>query len=125
MRPAAFLGGWSALHEIGGTRMTGESKRVASLVASEQQNQTVTIKRPIPVHITYFTARIEDDGKLKLFNDVYGHEPKIMLGIEGKAHTIKREKEETGPIRAEAIGSLADTQREAKQDWRRRVFDNY
>jgi len=60
----------------------------------------------------------------KLFPDVYGHESKIALGMEGKAHLIPKEKT---PVRAEAIGSLAEstgTGGYAKKDLVHRVFGN-
>ena len=63
------------------------------------------------------------DGKLKLFPDVYGHESKIALGMEGKAHLIPKEKT---PVRAEAIGSLAEstgTGGYAKKDLVHRVLE--
>ena len=34
----------------------------------------VDLARPIPVHITYFTAWVDDSGKLQLRSDVYGHD---------------------------------------------------
>ena len=33
------------------------------------------------VHMTYFTAWVDDDGKVKTFADIYGHESRIALGI--------------------------------------------
>jgi hypothetical protein len=78
--------------------------------------------------MTYFTAAVDDDGKLKLFPDIYGHESKIALGMEGKAHLIPRGKEDKAPISAEAIGSLSQAtvpaSRFGKQEWLRRAFDN-
>ncbi len=34
----------------------------------------VNLSRHIPVHITYFTAWVDDSGKLQLRSDVYGHD---------------------------------------------------
>lgn len=108
------------------------AQKVSSVIAaSTQPNNTINLKTKIPVHMTYFTAVVEPDGKLRLFGDVYGHEPRIALGIEGKAHLIPREKEDTGPVRVEAVGSLAEatgTPKSAvgpKQDWARKAFGNY
>lgn len=105
------------------------AQRVASAVAGNTPNNTVNLKAKIPVHMVYFTAHVEEDGKLKLFNDVYGHEPRIALGIEGKAHLIPKEKDDTGPVRVEAVGSLAEAKRDSaiapKQDWARKAFGNY
>ena len=74
--------------------------------------------------MTYFTAAV-DDGKLKTFADIYGHETRIAMGMEGKAHLIPKTKEDTGPIRAEAVGALAETKAGAtKRDWMTRAFSN-
>ena len=106
------------------------AQKVSSVIAaSTQPNNTINLKTRIPVHMTYFTAVVEPDGKLRLFNDVYGHEPRIALGMEGKAHLIPREKEDTGPV--EAVGSLAEAVAPPKsavgpkQDWARKAFGNY
>jgi murein L,D-transpeptidase YcbB/YkuD len=101
------------------------AQRVAAAIApGAAQNSAVNIGRKIPVHITYFTAAVVQDGTLKLFPDVYGHESKIALGMEGKAHLIPKEKT---PVRAEAIGSLAESTGSggyAKKDLVHRVFGN-
>ena len=101
------------------------AQRVAAAFApGGAQNNQVNLGRKIPVHITYFTAAVVQDGTLKLFPDVYGHESKIALGMEGKAHLIPKEKT---PVRAEAIGSLAEstgTGGYAKKDLVHRVFGN-
>ena len=35
----------------------------------------------IPVHIAYFTIRVEADGSLKGFDDVYGHNQKLIAAM--------------------------------------------
>jgi L,D-transpeptidase YcbB len=100
------------------------AQRVAAAFApGGAQNNQVNLGRKIPVHITYFTATVGDDGKLKQFADVYDHESKIALGLEGKAHLIPKEK---GPAVAEAIGSLAESRGPgyAKKDLVHKVFGN-
>ena len=37
----------------------------------------VNLTRHIPVHITYFTAWVDDSGKLQLRSDVYGHDAEM------------------------------------------------
>ncbi len=45
----------------------------------------VTLPRPVPVHIVYFTAAVDDTGALKQFDDIYGYDRKAreMLGLGG------------------------------------------
>jgi hypothetical protein len=77
------------------------------------------------VHITYFTAMVGEDGKLELFPDIYGHEIRIAMGMEGKAHLIPKTAADKGPIRAEAIGRLSESGGGASgADWVRRAFGN-
>ena len=102
--------------------------RVTAAIKGGPQNNQISLSHKFPVHMTYFTAAVGDDGKLKLFADIYGHESKIALGMEGKAHLIPHSKEDKGPIRAEAIGALSQStspgSRFGKQEWMRRAFDN-
>ena len=99
------------------------ANRVAAAFKSGPQNNTVNLSRKIPVHITYFTAAVDDDGKLKLFGDLYEHESKIALGMEGKAHLIPRWKENA--VNADVVGRLSETSGSgyAKKDPVRRTFE--
>jgi L,D-transpeptidase YcbB len=42
-----------------------------------------TLKTHIPVHITYFTLRVDEDGHIRSFGDVYGHNKQLitLLGL--------------------------------------------
>ena len=62
--------GWSAAH-------------VGGLIASGRNNE-VRLTKPIPVHVTYFTASVDDAGKLRTFDDLYGHDSRIASALEGK-----------------------------------------
>src|SRR5581483_4971947 len=108
------------------------ANRVAAAFNGGPQNNQVSIGRRIPVHITYFTAAVEPDGKLRLFADIYDHESKIALGMEGKANLIPRWKEDAAPAHAEPIGHLSESTNDTfgKKDWGRRalsggVFGNF
>ncbi len=57
-------------------------------------NNELKLARPIPIHLTYFTAWVDDDGKLQTASDIYGHENRVHLGLEGKTHLIVQPKEE-------------------------------
>lgn len=54
---------------------------VDSAVAS-RKNQHVNLKQPIPVHITYFTARVEKNGKITYFSDLYGHDTRMARALK-------------------------------------------
>ena len=38
----------------------------------------VTLKNHIPVHIMYFTLRVDADGTIRSYGDVYGHNKKLI-----------------------------------------------
>lgn len=68
--------------------------RVQQLANAGPENNEVRLTKKVPIHITYFTAWVDDDGTLKTFNDIYNHESKVHLGLEGKAHLIAKPREE-------------------------------
>ncbi len=45
-------------------------------------NRGVNLKRKIPVHVTYFTAWVEEDGKMRTFRDIYGHDRRIAYALK-------------------------------------------
>ncbi len=101
------------------------SDRVRSLAAPEAApNNQINLTRKLPVHVTYFTAAVEDDGKTRYFNDIYGHEERIALGIEGKVHLVKAVPEPQDRVRAEPVARLAETKTGGAplRDWARNVF---
>jgi len=106
------------------------ASRVASAMGpGGAPNNPVNLGRKVPVHITYFTAAVAEDGKLQQFGDIYDHEGKIALGLEGKAHLIPRWKEDKSPTQAEAIGSLAESTSTndgfGKKDWARKAMGSF
>jgi murein L,D-transpeptidase YcbB/YkuD len=45
------------------------------------EHKTVKLPRPIPVHILYFTAWVEDNGTLQFRKDIYGHDAKLAAAL--------------------------------------------
>ena len=44
----------------------------------------VALEQKIPVYITYFTLRVNDDGSFSTFNDLYGHDARMNAALSGK-----------------------------------------
>src|SRR5690606_33443543 len=44
--------------------------------------RTVPLARPVPVHFVYFTAWPEADGRLRLYDDVYGHDAVLAVALD-------------------------------------------
>jgi murein L,D-transpeptidase YcbB/YkuD len=42
----------------------------------------VNLKRPIPVHLTYFTAHVDEAGRLQRRPDIYGHNARLTKALE-------------------------------------------
>ncbi|MFM9938488.1 MAG: murein L,D-transpeptidase [Hyphomicrobiaceae bacterium] len=105
-------------------KMATDKVRSLAAVGAPANNQ-INLTRKIPVHVTYFTASVEDDGKARYFPDVYGHENRINLALEGKAHLIAKVNEPKGPVRAEPVASLFEAaQKSGPRDWVRNAFTN-
>ena len=64
----------------------------AARVESAIQNgydQHVALSRKIPVHITYFTLWVNDDGSVSTFGDLYGHDARIAAALFGDSVGFK------------------------------------
>ena len=84
------------------------------------------MSKKFPVHIAYFTAWANDAGEIQYFNDVYGYETNIHLGLEGKAHMIVKRKEDLGPVRAEVVGRMVETKPSpVNKEWMKTIFKTF
>jgi murein L,D-transpeptidase YcbB/YkuD len=77
--------GWDAAH-------------VNDMLRTGPHNNEIAIERKIPVHITYFTALVDEGGKLHTFSDVYGHERRIIQALEGKWDQIVKGRDHLAPV---------------------------
>ena len=48
-------------------------------------SQDVPLDTHIPVHVTYMTARVTEDGKLETYGDVYGLDSRVAAALTGNA----------------------------------------
>lgn len=55
-------------------RLAGVTRTELETMAADGQTRTVPLARPVPVHITYFTAVPGPDNKLRYLNDIYGRD---------------------------------------------------
>ena len=58
----------------------------AARVGSAVENgydQHVALKHKTPVHITYFTFWVNDDGSISNFADIYGHDTRMATALFG------------------------------------------
>jgi murein L,D-transpeptidase YcbB/YkuD len=52
-------------------------EKVSAAMKGDKE-QSVTVKNPEPVYITYNTAWVDENGKLNFRNDIYGHDKETM-----------------------------------------------
>ena len=54
--------------------------RVASAIRGSGDNHVV-LQQKIPVYISYFTLRVNDDGSISTFRDLYGHDARMAAAL--------------------------------------------
>jgi murein L,D-transpeptidase YcbB/YkuD len=59
-------------------------EQIDALAKAAQPNSAVALERKIPVHITYFTASVDADGKATFAGDIYGHDARLLSGLNGQ-----------------------------------------
>ena len=64
--------------------MAGPPARVKELW-DKGDNSSVALDKKIPVHMVYFTAVVDDSGKVETFADVYGLDRKLAAALFGDA----------------------------------------
>ena len=48
-----------------------------------RSGNSVALDKPLPVYLVYFTARVEDNGHLATFADIYGNDGRVMSALRG------------------------------------------
>lgn len=66
--------------------------RIEELI-TEEKTVTLELQRPLPVHIVYFTAFIQDDGKVGFRDDVYGIDEDLIGKLQRREVVRERQKE--------------------------------
>lgn len=75
-----------------------DDAHVKSLVDADADENPIALDRKVPVHITYFTSWIDKDGKEQSAKDVYGHEKRITLALQGRFDEIERGPDHLAPV---------------------------
>ncbi len=55
----------------------------ASFIGANKPNNKIDLERSIDVHNTYFTVVANEDGSLRSIADIYGHDRRILMALEG------------------------------------------
>lgn len=68
-------------------------------------DNAIKLDSPVPVHITYFTASVEEDLTVKTSPDVYEHEKRVTLALKGRFDRIV--KLDPKPVDIKAVEARA------------------
>ncbi|MBU2580216.1 MAG: L,D-transpeptidase family protein [Alphaproteobacteria bacterium] len=52
---------------------------------AKSRGENIDLEKPIPVHVTYFTIEVDDDGKIDVHRDIYGLDNRLASKLEGKS----------------------------------------
>ncbi|MEQ1670304.1 MAG: L,D-transpeptidase family protein [Hyphomicrobium sp.] len=74
-----------------------DKRKINELITTGPEDNDIALDKPMPVHVTYFTAWVDEAGKLKSFPDVYGHQKRIILGLEGRWGEIVKNRDHLLP----------------------------
>jgi murein L,D-transpeptidase YcbB/YkuD len=103
------------------------AKEVDELLDGNPEEVGVPLNQHIPVHITYFTAQVDDNGEVTTENDVYGHEKRITQALEGKWDSIDKGSDHLAQVElAQRLNDAESTGRaNARRSGRRVVSRGY
>ncbi len=74
------------------------AEKVQQLLDDGPEDNKIALDHKIPVHITYFTTVPDASGKIRSFTDLYGHEERISLALEGQWGDIDIPPDHLAPI---------------------------
>ncbi|CEJ88611.1 ErfK/YbiS/YcfS/YnhG family protein [Hyphomicrobium sp. GJ21] len=118
--PERGLFGQSSRALSHGCLRVGDPRRTAEVILQEDKGYSpekvgelwnggadVTLSKPVPVYLVYFTARVDEDGKLRTYGDIYGNDNRVMSALRG--HPVRYNAPEAiDPTEADAPGAISD-----------------
>ncbi|MEQ1670214.1 MAG: L,D-transpeptidase family protein, partial [Hyphomicrobium sp.] len=73
----------------------------------------ITLDRPVPIHIGYFTAWADDALTVRIFADPYGHEERVRLALDNKWKEIDKGDDHLAAIDTWELKAVRVVQRPA------------
>lgn len=62
-------------------------EKLTQVIASGEQ-KTITLPKPLPVHLVYLTAWVNKDGSVNFRDDIYGRDNRLAEGLKRARHMI-------------------------------------
>lgn len=84
-----------------------DAEKVQAAMRDGPRNNEIVIEKKIPMHLVYFTAWVDEDDKLHTFGDIYGHEKRISLALDGKWDQIDVGRDHLAPVEASDPSNFA------------------
>lgn len=78
---------------------------------SDPDEVAIKLDKKIPVHVTYFTSLVGQDGSERIVKDVYGHEQRVKLALAGKFNQIAKGRDHLAPVKFSRV------QYQGPDDW--------
>lgn len=72
---------------------------VNDILKGPRKETPVKLDQKIPVHVTYLTAWVDEDGNEHSAKDIYGHEKKIKLALAGRFDRIAVGPDHLAPVK--------------------------
>jgi len=66
------------------------AEEVEQMLKGKPDEVAVYLDKHIPVHLTYFTAQVDENGDVTTSKDVYGHEKRITQALNGQWKSINK-----------------------------------
>lgn len=92
-----------------------EPDYIAQLIKSGPLNNEVELQKEIPMHITYQTVLVDENGALQQYKDVYGHEKRITQALDGQWTKIAKGRDHLAPVELTSAPSLSTRRSAAKK----------
>jgi murein L,D-transpeptidase YcbB/YkuD len=80
-----------------------DTAKVAELIENGPEDNQIQVERQIGVHVTYFTAWVDEAGETQTARDVYGHEKRINLALAGKWQQIAKGPNHLAPVQLNRV----------------------
>ena len=74
-----------------------DKAKVAELIRSGPLNNEVELDKRVMINLVYFTAWVDDNGKMRAFPDIYGHERRVIQALDGQWDRIAKGRDHLAP----------------------------
>jgi murein L,D-transpeptidase YcbB/YkuD len=83
----------------------------------------IKLDKPIPVHVTYFTAAVDDAGKVSYRGDIYGLDRRVASALEGRNVNLSVASTDPEPAAAPGQKQQPAAKNRKKQAGQPNLFD--